>query len=62
MVLKGTLVISLNLSQAEQKKEIQGRGGGLKGGAPPYVLSICLSSQKYGQVPKTNILVCLEKP
>ena len=44
MVFKVTLVSALSSAQAEQKKEIQGRGGGLKGGAPPYVLSICLSS------------------
>ena len=62
MVFKVTLVSALSSAQAEQKKKFKVGGGGLKGGVPPYFLPICLCPQKYGQVPKTIIIVCLEKP
>ena len=48
MVFKVTLVSALSSAQAEQKKKFKVGGGGLKGGVPPYFLSICLCSQKYG--------------
>ena len=56
-------ILGCQFSTLDHIFESKGKEEGNKeGGVPPYFLPVCLCSQKYGQVPKTNILVCLEKP